>query len=132
MATVGDSGLDFDLAAAGLRADGGDLRISVEVLATKLQETLPASTRVQRSGGGILRRGPSRVSELEVELGAMHYQLAVVGDRLQCYRERQVGGIAIKREPLDPAEWVAALAADLQAEAERSSGAREALARLLG
>ncbi len=131
MATVGDPGLDFDLAAAGLRADGGDLRISLEALATKLQEALPAATRVQRSGGGLLRRGPTRVSELKVELGAVHYQLAVTGERLSCSRERQVGGIAIKREPLDPADWVAALAADLQVEAERSSGAREALARLL-
>ncbi len=132
MATARDAGADFDLAAAGIRADGSDLRISLEVLATKLEQSLPGSTRVQRGGGGLLRRGPSHVTELKVELGAMRYQLSVVGDRLDCSRERQVGGIAIKREPLDPAEWVAALADDLRSEAERSSSARDALARLLG
>jgi len=34
----------FDLSAAGLRADGGDLRISVEVLAAKLESSLPGRT----------------------------------------------------------------------------------------
>ncbi len=54
-----DSVQDFDLSAAGLRADGDDLRISVEVLAGKLEESLPGMTRVQRRGGGLLGRGPS-------------------------------------------------------------------------
>jgi hypothetical protein len=47
----------FDLSAAGLRADGTDLRISVEVLAAKLESSLPGRTRVERRGGGPL--GPS-------------------------------------------------------------------------
>lgn len=132
MATARDSGADFDLAAAGLRADGGDLRMSLEVLASKLEQSLPGCTRVQRGGGGLLRRGPSHVTELKVELGPVRYQLAVAGERLDCSRERQVGGISIKREPLDPEAWVAALAAELKNEAERSAGARDALSRLLG
>ena len=127
-----DSGQDFDLFAAGLRADGSDLRIYVEVLAAKLEEALPGQARVQRRGGGLLRRGERRVSELRVELPGTHYQLAVEGERLECFREREVGGISIKREPLDPERWVSALAGDLRNEAERSSDAREALARLLG
>ncbi len=127
-----DSEADFDLAAAGLRADGGDLRISLEVLAAKLQGALPDSTEVQRTGRGLLRRGPSHVTELRVRLGEMRYQLSAAGQRLECRREREVGGISIKREALDPEAWVSALAADLQDEAQRSAGAREALARLLG
>jgi len=126
------SGNDFDLFAAGLRADGSDLRIYVEVLAAKLEEALPGQAHVQRRGGGLLRRGERRVSELRVELGGTRYQLAVEGERLDCFREREVGGISIKREPLDPERWVRALAGDLRSEAERSSDARAALTRLLG
>jgi hypothetical protein len=48
------------------------------------------------------------------------------------FRERQVGGISIKREALDPSAWVTALTSDLQAEAGRSTEARAALERLLG
>jgi hypothetical protein len=123
---------DFDLAAAGLRADGEDLRVSLEVLASKLEQSLPGRAQVQRRGGGLLGRGPKHVRLVKVELGEMRYQLTLAGDRVEGFRERQVGGIAIKRETLDPQEWVTALAADLRSEAERSAEARAALARLLG
>jgi hypothetical protein len=123
---------DFDLSAAGLRADGTDLRISVEVLASKLEESLPGRARVERRGGGLLGRGPKRVRQVRVELGGNGYQLTVADDRVEGFRERQVGGISIKRESLAPDEWVAALTADLRAEAERSAEARAALERLLG
>ncbi len=123
---------DFDLSAAGLRADGTDLRISVEVLASKLEETLPGRAHVERRGGGLLGRGEKHVRLVRVELGGNRYQLTVESDRVEGFRERQVGGISIKREPLDPEAWVAALTADLRAEAERSAEARTALQRLLG
>jgi hypothetical protein len=123
---------DFDLSAAGLRADGTDLRISLEVLAGKLEQTLPGRARVERRGGGLLGRGEKRVRSVRVELGGNCYQLTVNGDRVESFCERRVGGISIKREPLDPDAWVAALTADLQAEAERSAEARAALERLLG
>ncbi len=123
---------DFDLSAAGLRADGTDLRISVEVLASKLEETLPGRAHVERRGGGLLGRGEKHVRLLRVELGGNRYQLTVESDRVEGFRERQVGGISIKREPLDPEAWVTALTADLRAEAERSAEARTALQRLLG
>jgi hypothetical protein len=123
---------DFDLSAAGLRADGTDLRISVEVLASKLEESLPGRARVERRGGGLLGRGPKRVREVRIELGGNDYRLAVSEERVEGFRERQVGGISIKRETLTPEEWVSALTADLRAEAERSAEARAALERLLG
>jgi hypothetical protein len=123
---------DFDLSAAGLRADGTDLRISLEVLASKLEQSLPDRIRVERHGGGLLGRGQKHVRLVRVELGGNCYQLTVEGDRVEGFRERQVGGISIKRESLDPGAWVTALTADLRAEAERSVEARTALERLLG
>lgn len=123
---------DFDLSAAGLRSDGSDLRISVEVLASKLESSLPAQTRVERRGRGLLGRGEKRVRRLQVSLGDTSYELTVAADRVAGTRERQVGGIAIKREPMGPGQWVSALAADLRHEAERSAEARTALERLMG
>jgi hypothetical protein len=123
--------LDFDLAAAGLRADGEDVRISLEVLASKLEASLPGNAEVERRGGGLLGRGEKHVSEIRVRLGEQRYQLTIDGARVQGFREREVGGIAIKRESLDPQAWVSALAADLHAEAQRSADARRALEGLL-
>jgi hypothetical protein len=122
---------DFDLSAAGLRADGSDLRLSLDVLAAKLEEALPQQTRVQRSGGGLLGKGRRRVRDVRVELGQTRYELTVAGERLECFRGREVGGISIKREALDPAQWISTLTAELRDEAARSSQAREALAKLL-
>ncbi|HTY95459.1 MAG TPA: hypothetical protein VMB91_00335 [Solirubrobacteraceae bacterium] len=127
-----DSGQDFDLSAAGLRADGGDLRISVEALASKLEESLPGMTRVQRRGGGLFGRGPKRVYDLQVRLGDSRFQLAVRDERVECSRQKEVGGISIKREELDPGAWVEALTGELRSEAQRSAEARETLSRLLG
>ena len=125
----------FDLSAAGLRADGSDLRISIEVLAAKLESTLPGRTRVERHGGGLLGRGEKHVRQIQVELGSesgTRYQLTIDGDRVTGFRERKVGGISIKREPLDPDQWVTALATELQSEAQRSAEARSALEGLVG
>jgi hypothetical protein len=124
----------FDLSAAGLRADGADLRISVEVLAAKLESSLPSRTRVERRGGGLLGRGEKHVRQIQVDLGSdsgTRYQLTIDGDRVEGFRERKSGGIAIKREPLDPDAWIAALTEELQAEAERSAEARAALEGLV-
>jgi hypothetical protein len=123
---------DFDLSAAGLRADGTDLRISVEVLASKLESSLPGRTRVERHGGGLLGRGEKRVRQLKVDLSGATYQLTIDGECVEGFRERRVGGISIKREPLAPDEWVAALTEELREEAQRSAQARTALEGLVG
>src|ERR1700735_1122967 len=115
---------DFALSAAGLRADGADLRISVAVLASKLESSLPGRTRVERRGSGLLGRGEKHVRRIQVELGADNgtsYQLTIDSDRVEGFRERRSGGISIKRESLDPDQWVTALTTELQAEAERSA-----------
>ena len=131
MPTAPESEPDFDLVAAGLRADGSELRISVEALASKLAEALPGRTSVKRRGSGLLGRGERRICELRVELGASCYELAVDGERVQGQRVHEVGGVAIKRERLDPEEWVSALTTELRTEAQRSEQARQALASLL-
>jgi hypothetical protein len=131
MSSAPDPELDFDLVAAGLRADGGELRISLEVLASKLAQALPQRTSVKRRGGGLLGRSERRVCALSVDLGQCRYELTVNGDRVLGLRVREVGGVAIKREPLDPEAWVAALTQELRAEAQRSAQARQALASLL-
>ncbi|MGH2833667.1 MAG: hypothetical protein ACRDK2_12910 [Solirubrobacteraceae bacterium] len=123
---------DFDLSAAGLRADGTDLTISLEVLAGKLESTLPQCTRVERHGGGLLGRGPKQVRRVQVQIGDICLALAVTDGRLEGFRERQVGGISIKREPLDPQSWVSELTLQLRDEAQRSAQARSALEGLLG
>lgn len=122
---------DFDLQAALLRTDGEDLSMSVEVLASKLEEALPGRTTVKRAGGGLMGKGRKRVREVLVVLGETSYRLDVDGERIEGFRQREVGGIAIKKESLDPRSWVRELTEALRDEAQRSSDLRSALTMLL-
>jgi hypothetical protein len=123
---------NFDLSAALLRSDGEDLSTSVEVLASKLEEALPGRARVTRSGGGLLGKGRKHVREVLIVLGDTSYRLDVDGERIEGFKQREVGGIAIKKEALDPRSWVSELVDALRDEAKRSADLRSALTLLLG
>ncbi len=121
---------DFDLDAAGLRADDQDAVTSLEVLASKLEQALPTHARVDRRGRGLFGRG-KLVERIEVRLGDCVLSLRRANGRIEGWRERHVGGISIKREPLGVRAWVRTLEQELREASGRSAEAREALARLL-
>jgi hypothetical protein len=121
----------FDLDAAGLRADRGDLTAGVDVLARKLEDALPQETTVGRRAKRLLSRDKV-VETIEVRLGATRYALRAEGGRIEAERAQEVRGVVIKREPLEFDAWVAALTAELREQAEGSAEARTALERLLG
>jgi hypothetical protein len=123
--------LGFDLDAAGLRADGAELTSGIEVLALKLEAALPGRTTVRRRAKRLLSRDKV-VEAIEVRLGDWRYALRVDGGRADTAREQEVRGVVIKREPLELGAWMAALTAELRAEAATSAEARAALDRLVG
>jgi hypothetical protein len=131
---AGEPSADFDLIAAALRADGADLAADVEALAVKLEGALPGRVRVQRDGGGLLRRGDRHVRRLEVDLGEGRYLLDQRARRgaPELARQTVVRGIALRTDPMDLATWLHALARDLAARAQASGEGREAIERLLG
>lgn len=126
-----DDDLTFDLDAAGLRADGADLLVGIEVLSCKLEEALPQATRVQRRNKRLFGGGKV-VESVEVRLGATRYCLTVDGHNVSADRSQEVRGVVIKREPLDLAGWVNALTGELREQAADSAQARSALERLVG
>jgi hypothetical protein len=123
------AGPDFDLVAASLRADSGDLRAFVEALAAKLEGALPGRARVDRKGS--LLGGRKTVRRLEVDLGETRYELEHDGGAVACTRRSVVRGISLKSEALELDAWIDDLSRALVGEAERSGRGREALERLL-
>ena len=120
----------FDLAAAGIRADGADVSVGIEVLARKLELALPQATRVTRRSKRFLSK-EKVVEAIEVTLGDCRYALRVRERHVDADRAQEVRGVVIRREPLALDAWVQALTGDLGEQAETSAAAREALARLL-
>lgn len=121
----------FDLDAAGLRADGPELVAGVEVLARKLEISLPRATAVQRRAKRMFSKDRV-VASIEVRLGTTRYGLQLDGERVSADRQQEVRGVVIKREPLEIADWVLALEGQLREQAADSAEARQALDRLVG
>jgi hypothetical protein len=118
----------FDLDAAGLRADSGDLTAYIEVLARKLEDALPRNTEVRRRSKGFLSR-EKVVDTIAVTLGEFRYTLQRDG---AATRAKEVRGVVIKREEIGLEAWVGGLAGELREQALGSAEARAALERLVG
>jgi hypothetical protein len=122
---------DFDLVAASLRSDAGDMGAFVEALAVRLEQALPAQTQVKRRSKRFLS-GEKVVRLIEVAAGESRYALEL-DDRggVEARRSAAVRGIVLKNEPLPLEEWIDALARDLTEQAQASEQGRLALERLL-
>lgn len=118
---------DFDLVAASLRADAADLRVFVEALATKLDQSFSDRCRVRRSGF----LGSGSVRQINVDLGENRYELVHEKGAVSTRRASVVRGISVKSEELGLDEWIDSLAAQVVAEAGRSERGRMALEKLL-
>jgi hypothetical protein len=127
--TPDESAIDLDLLAASLRADTSDLSAFVESLAAKLEEAVPARTRVERRRSGMF--GPKAVRMVSVDLDDRRLELRAEGGRVTTQYARLSGGIVLKNEDLDTQAWLAMLSEALAAEASRSEATRKALERLL-
>ncbi|HEX4363656.1 MAG TPA: hypothetical protein VHZ75_03840 [Solirubrobacteraceae bacterium] len=121
----------FDLDAAGLRADGPELLAGVEVLARKLELSLPSATTVQRRARRMFSKDKV-VASIEVRLGTTRYGVQLEGARVTADRQQEVRGVVIRREPLELADWVGALERELREAAVDNAEARAALERLVG
>jgi hypothetical protein len=124
---VVEGAADFDLVAASLRADADDLRVFVEALTTKLEESFPGRCSVRRAG----LRGKGSVRQVSVEMGDSRYELINDDGAISTHRSSVVRGITLKSDQLGLDQWIDALAAEVVAEASRSERGRLALERLL-
>lgn len=124
----GVGGLDFELLAASLRADTSDMRVWIEVLATKLERALPGRVQVHR-GGFFSNRA---VQQIQIELGAWRLALHMEHDYPVTERTHIVRGIALKTEQLPLDAWIICLSqslSDLAATSAREQAAIQSLLR---
>jgi hypothetical protein len=120
---------EFDLVAASLRADAGDVRAFVEALAEKLTVSLPGGVKVDRKGS--LLGGPKHVRRIAVQLGDEQLELEHDAGRITCRRRTLVRGIALKNEEIELDAWIDAVTHGLVEAAQASERGRAALERLL-
>jgi hypothetical protein len=126
-----EENLDLDVPAAELRADAGDVAMSIEVLATSLEQALPGIATVERHRVGGFRSKRREVRRIAVALGEELFELNRANGALECSRHKVVRGITIAREQLPLAGWIAALVHGVTQRAEIGERDRAALEGLL-
>lgn len=122
---------DLDLPAAALRADGAELAVSVEVLASSLEQALPGLASVQRRKVGGFRSKRREVASIQVALGEELFELRSDERGPRCTRHKVVRGITLSRSELPLAEWLSQLVEGVSRQAEVSERDRAALQELL-
>jgi len=121
----------FNLPAADLRADQAELAMSVEVLATTLEQALPQIASVERRKVGGFRSKHSQVQQIALALGEEQFELRRTAQGLQCTRHKVVRGITLSRQELPMADWIAEVIAGVTRRAEVGERDRVALEGLL-
>ncbi len=127
MDQLSPGGGDFDLVAASIRADAGDQRTFLDVLAAKLQDALPGHVTVQREGGLFARE--HRVRQVVCTVNQRRYELEWKGGAI----EARMGAAGNPRlvQPMVLDQLVELLSRDLVAEARASNSARAAMDALV-
>jgi len=119
-----------ELFAASMRADNTDIKAFLEVLAVKLEGSLPEHTKVTRQGSLFSREHP--VKEVKILLGEYEYRIGRERQGpLVAVRANVVRGIVLKTEQISVERWIEELSEALARVAAQSAQARVALERFL-
>jgi hypothetical protein len=121
----------FNLPAAALRAEQADVEMSVEVLASTLEQALPALVSVERRKVGGFRSKRTEVQRIALSVGEDQFELRPSAQGLQCTRHKVVRGITLSRQQLPIGDWIAELVAGVTHRAELGERDRAALEGLL-
>jgi hypothetical protein len=120
----------FGVAAQLAKQYAADQRFFLELFAKTMESALPDQTQITLQGGLFSKKTIQRVS---TTLGDNRYSLEDTGHgALRATRTHIVRGIALKTDEVPIEEWIHELGAALDAQAQTSAAAREALAQHLG
>jgi hypothetical protein len=128
-------GWDLHVMIAALRADRADVESYTRVLTDTLGAALPAGmveVERRRSLADRVSGRPGQPVAVRVRCGERDLEMRQGARGVDAEVRTVVRGVVISRRTIGVDEWLALLAEELGALAERDAAAREALARLLG
>ncbi len=119
---------DLSMAVSQLASNSTDLRIMLKVLIAQLEDVLGTRMAVERAGRF---RKSEDVKSVHIVLGDDTLDAVVEGASVRCSIGHSSGGIRIRSEQVDMAQWLTRLLATLQAEAATSEQTRLALEQIV-
>jgi hypothetical protein len=124
----------LDMVTAALRADSSDIAIYARVLTESLGDALPpdcVTVDRDRSVSDRMKGRPGTVTKITVRLGDQVMTLALKGGAPVAEICREVRGVVLSRQPVQIAQWAAALARALVGYAEQNAATADALRKLV-
>ena len=129
MSLDGSDAYDLDMATATLLSDNSDVHLLLNVLAKQLAGACGDRLMIERKGG-LLHRS-EEIKSLQVTLSKEEFRVELHGAGVTCTVGHASGGIRIRNEQVEMAEWLRRLLANLQTEAAHSQNARQALENIV-
>lgn len=127
-------GLSLEMVAAALRADAGDVAIYARVLTESLGEALPpgcVTVERDRTMSDRMHGRPGEVSKVTVRLGEQVMTLGMQRGAPVAEICKEVRGVVLSRQQVQPHVWAGELAKALVTHAESSAEAARALRKLV-
>jgi hypothetical protein len=119
---------DLSMAVSQLASNSTDLRIMLKSLVGQLADVLGGRITIERAGRF---RKSEDVKSVHIVLGDDTLDAVVDGASVRCSIGHSSGGIRIRSEQVDMAQWLTRLLATLQAEAATSDATRQALEQIV-
>jgi hypothetical protein len=123
-----DAAFDLSSAVSQLASNSTDLRIMLKLLVSQLAEVLGDRISIERAGRF---RKSEDIKSVHIVLGNDTLDADVEGASVRCSIGHSSGGIRIRSEQVDMAQWLTRLLSTLQAEAATSEQTRQALEQIV-
>ncbi len=120
---------DLDALAASMRLDASDIGVFFQVLATRLNDSMPGIVTLDREGGLFKKDHP--VKKVTVRAGEDVFEAEFRGGTVLAKHAHAVRGITLRSEELDFQAWLRALLGVLQTRAQSNAEASAALRALV-
>ena len=124
----GGAAFDLSMAVSQLASNSTDLRIMLKLLVSQLAEVLGDRITVERAGRF---RKSDDIKSVRIILGDDALEAVVEGASVRCSIGHSSGGIRIRSEQVDMAQWLTRLLTTLQSEAAHSEQTRVALEQIV-
>lgn len=120
---------DLDVLTAALRLDASDIGVFFQVLATRLNDSMPGMVTLARDGGFLKKDHP--IKQITVRAGEDVFEAQLRAGAVVARHSHAVRGIVLRTEELDFEAWLRALLDVLRTRAQTNAEASAALRALV-
>ncbi len=122
-------GMSFEILAAGLRDVRNDVPMLMNVLANKLEASLPERVEVTRQSALFSKK--TTIKAIALTFDKVRYQVSAKGGQLRAEKQKVVRDVVLSTESVELDTWISEVLKQLMEESQLHENARDILDRFL-